>query len=66
MNPDHLESRMRTLGGPWRRREESALLGEGSELRSGEGSGRKKKEGRREALRIPCIDGSHTSQSLSS
>lgn len=60
VNPDHLKSRTRTLGRPWRRREESAMLGEGSELRRGEGSGRKTKEGRREALRIPCIDGSHT------
>lgn len=31
-----------------------------------EGNGRKRKEGRREELEIPCTDGSHTSQSLSS
>lgn len=30
-----------------------------------EGNGRKRKEGRREELEIPCTDGSHTSQSLS-
>lgn len=32
----------------------------------GEGNRRKRKEGRREELEIPCTDGSHTSQSLSS
>lgn len=31
-----------------------------------EGNRRKRKEGRREELEIPCTDGSHTSQSLSS
>lgn len=37
MNPDHLESRKRTLGQLWRRQEESVMQGEGSELlREGE------------------------------
>lgn len=38
-----LESRRRTLGQFWRRREESVMWGEGSEL-SGEGERERKKE----------------------
>lgn len=45
-NPDHLESRTRTLGRSWRRREESAMLGEGSELWR-EGGEREEEEGRK-------------------
>lgn len=47
MNPDHLESRTRTLGRPWRRREESAMLGEESDWRRGEASKQEEEEGRK-------------------
>lgn len=47
MNPDHLESRTRTLGRPWRRREESAMLGEESDWRRGEANKREEEKGRK-------------------
>lgn len=40
------------------------MLGEGSELRRG-GEGEEEDKGGGKELRVPCTDGSHTSQSFS-
>lgn len=52
-----LESRGRTWGQFWRRREESATWAEGSELRREGGEGERERKGRRRRTRFPWVDG---------
>lgn len=67
MNPDHLKSRERTFGLTVEKaRRKCSATGERDVNGGGEGKGGGESKGGREELRIPCTDGSHASQSLSS